>query len=256
MDPNNQTEQPDGEVVYCTPDPRTGRQPEYYASEQPVHAATSEQPVHAATSEHESDTPRRRGRSTGDTYRKKNKEPINRAIDFGPDGNKIGPSTGPFANSLGQIARDHVPIIYPEWKKVPEKIKNDCWQKIKVGTVVLIILLFIFTRTWSYRPARSLRSRPRRFDKYLLQEEWPNLPVGKRDVVLKSLGNRWKEHKSRLHRNYILSENDEDPRARYHIPPDHWDEFVRHCSTDEFKVLYIISYAANLFLYYTLVNFY
>ena len=73
---------------------------------------------------------------------------------------------------------------------------------------------------------------------------------------MKALGNRWKEHKSRLYRTYILSENDEDPRARYHIPPDHWDEFVRHCSTDEFKVLYIISYAANLFLYYTLVNFY
>ena len=252
MDPNNQTEQTDDEVVYCTPDPQTGRQPEYYASQQPVHAATSEpeQRVSIETgTEHESDTPRRRGRSTGETYRKRNKDPVNRAIEFGPDGNKIGPSTGPFANSLGQIARDHVPIIYPDWKKVPEKIKNDCWQKIKVGTVVLIILLFIFTRTAYYL-------FDIRFDKYLLQEEWPNLPVGKRDVVLKSLGNRWKEHKSRLYRAYILSENDEDPRARYHIPPDHWDEFVRHCSTDEFKVLYIISYAANLFLYYTLVNFY
>ena len=73
-----------------------------------------------------------------------------------------------------------------------------------------------------------------------MQEEWPTLPEFKKGVTMKSLGVRWKEHKSSLYRRYILKKSDVDPRAKYHIPPHVWDEFVGICSTPEFLVLFII----------------
>ena len=76
-----------------------------------------------------------------------------------------------------------------------------------------------------------------------MQENW-QAPEDKKDVIMKALGVRWKEHKSHLHRRYILQESEEDPCAKYHIPRHVWDEFVRNCNTDEFKVLFII-FTAN-----------
>ena len=146
----NQPGTPVDDIVYGTPDPQTGRQPDYYAAEQPVHAAP-EQPETEPETELESEPPRRRGRSTGETYRKKNKDPANRKIEFGPDGNKAGSATGAFGNTLGRIARDHVPINYEDWKKVPINIKSNCWDKIKVKQLYLIIfILLVYLIVCSY----------------------------------------------------------------------------------------------------------
>ena len=140
MDPNNQTEQTEDEIVYGTPDPQTGQQPDYYAPEQHVHAAPeTEQPETEPATEPESVPPRRRGRSTGETYRKKNKDPAQQKIEFGPDGNKAGSDTGAFGNAMGRIARDHVPVNYEHWKKVPEAFKSDCWDALKVKQLCYIL---------------------------------------------------------------------------------------------------------------------
>lgn len=50
------------------------------------------------------------------------------------------------------------------------------------------------------------------------------------------LGVRWKEFKSQLNRTYILQESEEDPCAKHNIPQHVWEDFVRNCNTDEFKV--------------------
>ena len=51
-----------------------------------------------------------------------------------------------------------------------------------------------------------------------------------------SLGNRWKEFKSKLYREFHLQNKDEVAREKYHIPLHVWDEFVRQRSTPEFLV--------------------
>ena len=152
MDPNQV--EPSGtpdQPVYCTPDPRTDRasQPEYYAPQQPEHASQPEpEPVPVESEaepepEVEYEPPRRRGRSTGQTYREKVKDPTKRRIEFGPDGNKKGPASSPFANFLGETARDHVPINYENWKKVPDEIKNRCWEKIQVIIITYYLNWYI-----------------------------------------------------------------------------------------------------------------
>ena len=78
-----------------------------------------------------------------------------------------------------------------------------------------------------------------------MQEEWPSCSEAKKADIMKALGKRWKEFKSALHRQYILGQSDEDPRAKWHIPPHVWDEFVRHCSSPEFQVVLLIICNAN-----------
>ena len=93
---------------------------------EPEHVESEPEP------EPEPEPRRRRGPTTGQTYRSKVKEP-DRRVEFGADGNVCGPSAAAFANYVGQAARDHVPINFTSWKKVPEKpIKEDIWVKIKV----------------------------------------------------------------------------------------------------------------------------
>ena len=72
-----------------------------------------------------------------------------------------------------------------------------------------------------------------------MQEEWPSTPDERFVDIMKALGKRWKEHKSNLHRRYILSESEDDPCAKYHIPQHVWDEFVRNCNTPEYKVYHL-----------------
>ena len=105
-----------------------------------------EQPETVETEPEQPEPRQRRGQTTGQTYRSKVKDPARRTIAFGPDGNTCGPSTASFANFVGQVARDHVPINFPDWKKVPVNIKNDCWIKIKVkialkSQIILLIEL-------------------------------------------------------------------------------------------------------------------
>lgn len=59
--------------------------------------------------------------------------------------------------------------------------------------------------------------------------------------VLNKLCNRWKDHKSHLHRYYILEGRDEDPLAKYHIKPHDWEVFEAYVQTDEFQVQIIKS---------------
>lgn len=104
--------------------------------EHPIPAAmdpeTEPEPEHVETEPEQPEPRRRRGPTTGQTYRNKVKDP-HRRIEFGTDGNLCGTSSGSFANYVGQVARDHVPINFVDWKKVPvEPIKNNCWEKIKV----------------------------------------------------------------------------------------------------------------------------
>ena len=135
-------DQPGSTPVFGTPDPQTGQQPDPQTGQQPD-PQTVELETEPET-EPESEPPRRRGRSTGETYRKKNKDPANRKIEFGPDGNKAGSATGAFGNTLGRIARDHVPINYEDWKKVPAEVKRNCWDKIKVKQLYLIIFIYLY----------------------------------------------------------------------------------------------------------------
>ena len=70
---------------------------------------------------------------------------------------------------------------------------------------------------------------------YVIQASW-DPEKGKKDRIMISLGNRWKEFKSKLYREFHLQNKDEVAREKYHIPLHVWDEFVRQRSTPEFQV--------------------
>jgi hypothetical protein len=58
---------------------------------------------------------------------------VHAILKIGPQGEPLEPASviGTFRNQFCCIAREHVPITYSDWKKVPKELKEKVWTHIK-----------------------------------------------------------------------------------------------------------------------------
>ena len=53
-------------------------------------------------------------------------------VDIDNYGSPVGKNASKVATKIGKLVRNHVPISYPSWKKVPSNYKEDVWNQLEV----------------------------------------------------------------------------------------------------------------------------
>ena len=57
-------------------------------------------------------------------------------IDIDNYGSPVGKNGSKVATKIGKLVRNHVPISYPSWKKVPPNYKEDVWNQLEVSSPI------------------------------------------------------------------------------------------------------------------------
>jgi hypothetical protein len=108
---------------------------------------------------------------------------------------------GIFSNQCSCIVREHVPITYQDWRKVPDDLKGAVWGEVK----------------------RRFEYPPNQFDEDLC-----------RGHALAIVGKALCGLRSHLNREYVQKRK--KPYTDYNFIKRHiWEEFVEKMSTDEAK---------------------
>jgi ribosomal protein L3 len=128
---------------------------------------------------------------------------VHAILRIGPHGESLEPQSviGTFSIQCSYIAKEHVPITYLDWKKVPKELKDKVWTDIK----------------------KYFQYPPDQFNEDLCRGH--ALFIASR--ALRTL-------RSRLNNNYV--KKGKTPFEDYNFIKRHiWDEFVKKMSTDEVK---------------------
>ena len=54
-------------------------------------------------------------------------------VDMGNYGSPVGKNGSKVATKIDKLVRNHAPISYPSWKKVPPNYKEDVWNQLEVS---------------------------------------------------------------------------------------------------------------------------
>ena len=61
-------------------------------------------------------------------------------VDIDNYGSPVGNNASKVASKIGRLVRNHVPITYTSWKKVPSNFKEDVWNQMEVVRMLIYML--------------------------------------------------------------------------------------------------------------------
>ena len=64
-------------------------------------------------------------------------------ITFNERGQPVAENSSKLSSYLGVIAREHIPIVIDDWRKVDEEIKQQLWELVQVSYVNLFEVNFV-----------------------------------------------------------------------------------------------------------------
>ncbi|CAH9055224.1 unnamed protein product [Cuscuta europaea] len=125
------------------------------------------------------------------------------------------------SNYIGVVVRDNVPIIYDDWRNVPAKVKDDCWnylcklfvltptsQKQVFSTMSAALRNFRFTLRNEFilhykEGSKKLRFPPEEF-KHILTDEWRLFVKNTFKQEFKAKSEKAKERRKNIRYNHRL----------------------------------------------------
>ena len=187
-----------------------------------VHGHNEEQSTSSQSSKK-----KRRGPTTGKKY--KTHEP--KFIEWSEYGNPIGKWANCYRTYIGDTVRSKIDINVNKWDEVSVGLKDTIWEDVKVFICRWIIFIII-----SYFNRLTFI-----FYFYLSQNEF-QIDDKMKGVVLKTVGGRWKDFKTRLVSGWItkkrkLPADRGEPYEYYDgITQAQWETFKKNHETEKFKV--------------------
>jgi hypothetical protein len=128
---------------------------------------------------------------------------VHAIFKIGPNGEPLEPETviGTFSNQISCLVREHVPITYQDWRKVPKELKDLVWKGVQ--------LRFNYPK-----------------------EQFEEKACRKHALTI--AGKALRTLRNHLYQDYVLV--DRSPLEDYNfINRQVWDEFLQLVSTPEFE---------------------
>lgn len=164
------------------------------------------------------DKRKKRGPTTCKKFKKFKKKAINASVEFCELSWPIGKNSSSFMNYIGALVRVHVDINIDNWNKVNEGLKTTIWEDVK--------------------------------------KEF-NLDEKMKEIVLKIMGTRWRNFKTRLVTQFITSKYptyDSQVQLYDYLSEKQWEKFKKNHESDDFKAQVVMSGRELNGLFQTLFN--